>query len=119
MIAEDGRLSALVRQCASGGLTLAPAPGEPGWHYSDEEYDRNQRDRPPDRCVPFGELARTQLGVEPQVADVVADDLRRLAVADPLVIGGGGGRKVAEAPHGVLLQDLDHLVDQLLLRGTN
>ena len=79
---------------------------------------REQRNRPPDRLVPFGDLLRAELGIEPQVADVVAHDLRRLAVADPLVIGGGRRREVAEAPHGVVLHDLDHPVDELLLFRT-
>ena len=74
-----------------------------------------QRNRPPDRPVPFGDLSRAELGIEPQVADVVAHDLRRLAVADPLVIGRRRRREVAEAPHRVVLHDLDHPVDELLL----
>ena len=48
---------------------------------------------------------------------MVADDLGRLAIADPLVVGGGRGREVTEAPHRVLLHQRDHLVDQLLFGG--
>ena len=64
------------RERARGGLALAPAPGEPRRHDGGDEHEHDQRDRPPDRLVPFGDLARAELGIEPQVADVVAHDLR-------------------------------------------
>ena len=80
-----------------------------------EDAERDQRNRPPDGLVPFGDLLRAELRIEPQVADVIAHDLRRLAVADPLLESGRRRREIPEAPDGVVLHRLDHLVDELLL----
>ena len=89
-------------------------------HHQRQQRQRQRRQRhqrPPHRSVPRRLLAQPLSDVDAVVARHVADQDRRLAVVHPALVSPRCVGKVAEGPGRVVLHQLHHAIDQLLLAG--